>query len=528
MTPSGFDPDRVAVIGTGIQGTAIVDRLVAAGWVPTVHDRVDAQTLRCIDLGATAVSSPAEAIAAADLVLLVLPAGDTPLHVLSESQTLQALQPRHLVLQLGSCSVPATHRMAALVRGRGARFAECVLAGPIATVLDASCELLFGGEAEDEARARPVVSCFGKLRPVGGVGSGSAFNFAALTQVYATLQGFYLACGQIERSGLDIEQYLDFVRNGVAGHPGTVMADFLWPAHLRKRAYPLIGPVQVRNDCSLEETRLMAQRARELHLHPALIDALASTQAAAAERDAGADWSSVYDELVRPRPLLGGREEPADEEASAAAEAAARRLREGGFMAASQVGRATALQGPVAVGEAGATGATGQSEQPKDEATHRVHSLFRLRRLRVRDGMNARVARITEDATIGDVAELLAVTQASDIAVVDRDRRFIGVVSEGDVIRALIPDFDEVLLARGSLADAGALFLETAQRVRGEPITRLIIRNPLTLGPEDDLLRAAVIMVEKMIRRLPVVEEGRFLGTLSRGDLCWVLTGANT
>lgn len=146
----------------------------------------------------------------------------------------------------------------------------------------------------------------------------------------------------------------------------------------------------------------------------------------------------------------------------------------------------------------------------------------------MRDGMNARVARITEDATIGDVAELLAVTQASDIAVVDRDRRFIGVVSEGDVIRALIPDFDEVLLARGSLADAGALFLETAQRVRGEPITRLIIRNPLTLGPEDDLLRAAVIMVEKMIRRLPVVEEGRFLGTLSRGDLCWVLTGANT
>lgn len=491
MTPSGFDPDRVAVIGTGIQGTAIVDRLVAAGWVPTVHDRVDAQTLRCIDLGATAVSSPAEAIAAADLVLLVLPAGDTPLHVLSESQTLQALQPRHLVLQLGSCSVPATHRMAALVRGRGARFAECVLAGPIATVLDASCELLFGGEAEDEARARPVVSCFGKLRPVGGVGSGSAFNFAALTQVYATLQGFYLACGQIERSGLDIEQYLDFVRNGVAGHPGTVMADFLWPAHLRKRAYPLIGPVQVRNDCSLEETRLMAQRARELNLHPALIDALASTQAAAAERDAGADWSSVYDELVRPRPLLGGREEPSDE-ASAAAEAAARRLREGGLglMATSHVGRATTL--------------------------------------RVRDGMNARVARVPEDATIGDVAELLAVTQASDIAVVDRDRRFIGVVSEGDVIRALIPDFDEVLLARGSLADAGALFLETAQRVRGEPITRLIIRNPLTLGPEDDLLRAAVIMVEKMIRRLPVVEEGRFLGTLSRGDLCWVLTGANT
>lgn len=486
--------DRVAVIGTGIQGTAIVDRLVAAGIVPTVHDRVDAQTLRCASLGAAVVASVADAIAAADVVLLVLPAGEAPLHVLAAPDVLRALRPGHLVLQMGTAAVEAAYRMSALVRGAGARFAECVLGGPIATLLDGTCELLFGGDAEDEARARPIVSRFGKVRPIGAVGSASAFNLAALAQFYATLQGFYIACGMIERSGLDIPQYLGFVRDGIAGHPGQLMADFLWPAHLEKRAYPVVGPVQVRNDCGLEETRLLAQRVRALHLHTGLIDAVATTHAAAAARDMGADWTSVYDELVRPRPLLGGTAEDAgdDEDAAAyaTAEAAAHRLRDAGL------GFVSAQQTAAVAG------------------------------LRVRDGMNARVARVAEDATLGDVAEMMAVTQASDIAVVDADRRFIGVVSEGDVIRALLPDFDEVVHARGSIVDAGALFVETARRARSQPITRLIIRNPLTLAPGDDLLRAAIVMVEKMIRRLPVVEEGIFLGTLSRGDLCWVLTCA--
>lgn len=484
--------ERVAVIGTGIQGTAIVERLASAGVEVSVHDRVEAQTLRCQALGARVCGSIAAAIEASDVVMLVLPAGDAPLHALAAPETLRALRERHLVLQLGSTAVEAAHRMAALVTSTGAAFAECVLAGPIAALLDASCELLFGGDAGAMARSAPLVSRFGRLRHTGGVGSASAFNLAALAQVYATLHGFYLACGLVDRSGLDASQYLDFVKNGVAGHPGQLLCDFVFPAHIDRRAYPLIGPVQVRNDCSLEETKLLARRVRELHLHPGLIDALASTHAAAAERDAGADWTSVYDELVKPRPAVGGRADEAREDAAEAYEAAheaAKKLRDAGLSSL-------------------ASGGEGEG------------------RLRVRDGMNPRVSRVTEDATLGDVAELMAVTQASDIAVVDRARRFIGVVSEGDVIRALLPDFDEVVHARGSIDDAGELFLHTASKARSQPITRLIIRNPLTLRPDDDLLRAAIIMVEKMIRRLPVVEDGRFLGTLSRGDLCWALTSA--
>lgn len=48
-----------------------------------------------------------------------------------------------------------------------------------------------------------------------------------------------------------------------------------------------------------------------------------------------------------------------------------------------------------------------------------------------------------------------------------------------------------------------------------------MITDPLTVSPKDHVALAAVIMIERQIRRLPVVDENRRLvGTVSRSDLC--------
>lgn len=50
-----------------------------------------------------------------------------------------------------------------------------------------------------------------------------------------------------------------------------------------------------------------------------------------------------------------------------------------------------------------------------------------------------------------------------------------------------------------------------------------MIRDPIVLSPDDDLLRVADIMVTRQIRRLPVVDGQRAVGSISRADLCRVL-----
>ena len=139
----------------------------------------------------------------------------------------------------------------------------------------------------------------------------------------------------------------------------------------------------------------------------------------------------------------------------------------------------------------------------------------------VADVMNRRSAAILPNSTMQRAAELLVLTQASDLCVVDEDNRFIGIVSEGDLIRAAMPDFDEVIAYGASNEETVQILIDTGRSIAGETVERLVIKSALTLAPNDSLMKAAAVMLKKMIRRLPVIEDGRLVGTLSRADLVW-------
>jgi len=139
----------------------------------------------------------------------------------------------------------------------------------------------------------------------------------------------------------------------------------------------------------------------------------------------------------------------------------------------------------------------------------------------VRDVMNPKAARIGFSSTLQQAAELLVLSQASDLVVVDEEGLFVGVVSEGDLIRAMMPDMQEVVSSGGTLRDAFRVFLGAGRDLAQQPIKSLVISNPITVSPDDELLKVATAMIDNVIRRLPVVQEGRFVGSISRADICW-------
>ena len=47
-----------------------------------------------------------------------------------------------------------------------------------------------------------------------------------------------------------------------------------------------------------------------------------------------------------------------------------------------------------------------------------------------------------------------------------------------------------------------------------------MITDPITMKPTDEAASAASVMAEKQIRRLPVVDERKLVGTVSRADIC--------
>jgi CBS domain-containing protein len=81
-------------------------------------------------------------------------------------------------------------------------------------------------------------------------------------------------------------------------------------------------------------------------------------------------------------------------------------------------------------------------------------------------------------------------------------------VAEGDDLLGLVTDRD--LVIRG-LAGGG----DPARAAIGD----LASTVTATIGPDDSLDKAAQIMRERAVRRLPVLEDGRPVGIVSIGDL---------
>jgi CBS domain-containing protein len=145
--------------------------------------------------------------------------------------------------------------------------------------------------------------------------------------------------------------------------------------------------------------------------------------------------------------------------------------------------------------------------------------------VKIGEVMNGKPAVIDSSATFADAARRVAETQASDLMVVDAKGVFVGVVSEGDLIRATLPNYDELMRDGTSLGGAWKVFLEKGKEVASRGIASIVIKAPLTFQPADELLKAASAMVNKQIRVLPVVDGGMLVGTISRGDLCKAVLG---
>ena len=147
-------------------------------------------------------------------------------------------------------------------------------------------------------------------------------------------------------------------------------------------------------------------------------------------------------------------------------------------------------------------------------------------RSRIEDVMTVRTARIRHDSNIHHAAEIVALSGVSDLMVLDGDDNFIGVLSEGDILRTALPDIDAILDEGGTLDDAFQIFLEKGKDLAELPIAPLIIREPIVLDPENHVAQAATILVEKQIRSLPVVEDSKLVGTVSRADVWRAVVGA--
>lgn len=121
--------------------------------------------------------------------------------------------------------------------------------------------------------------------------------------------------------------------------------------------------------------------------------------------------------------------------------------------------------------------------------------------------MSRRVVMVFEGVPMAEVRALVATYDYNSVPVVTREGLLVGLVSKGDLLRAVRASFG-------------------APEVWEQPVSRWMARRVVTLRPKDSLEAAITLMVEAGVRSLPVVDEdGRVVGMVSRTDLVRALEG---
>jgi len=137
----------------------------------------------------------------------------------------------------------------------------------------------------------------------------------------------------------------------------------------------------------------------------------------------------------------------------------------------------------------------------------------------VRDVMTRAVLDVRPDTPLKVVAQRLIEHRISGLPVVDEAGRVIGVVSEGDLLVKEQP-VDSIRhrpLARlfGESAETRQLLAKAEARTAGDAMTSPAI----TIEASRPVAAAATLMIQRKVNRLPVTEDGRLVGIVTRADV---------
>ena len=140
--------------------------------------------------------------------------------------------------------------------------------------------------------------------------------------------------------------------------------------------------------------------------------------------------------------------------------------------------------------------------------------------VRVRDLMTSPPITAEPTATVKDIAQILLERDIRCVPVVDIGDKLVGVVSEADLVcREGYPTPRHHYLA-GIIDDA---VVEHRQhwtaRAQGLTAGELMTTDVVTCAPEEPVAMVTRRMLRHEVRTLPVVDDGRVVGVLSRHDL---------
>ncbi|HET7279849.1 MAG TPA: NAD(P)-dependent oxidoreductase [Dermatophilaceae bacterium] len=281
---------RVAVVGTGRMGAAMVGRLAGAGHAVSVYNRTRDKAEAVASQHHAAVAPTArEAVRDVDVVVVSL-ADDAAVRsaYLGPHGLVAGLASGQVVAETSTVDPETVRELAGAVAARGAQLIDTPVSGSVSTVEAGGLLVMAGGDVQALDRARPVLEAFAtRIVHLGDLGAGATMKLVVNAMVHALNAALSEALVLAERAGIDREAAYDVIASSAVAAP--------FVAYKRESfLHPEQAPVAFALDLVAKDLALADALARRLGAPMPLLAANREVVRAAVEAGLGsADLSAL-------------------------------------------------------------------------------------------------------------------------------------------------------------------------------------------------------------------------------------------
>jgi len=212
---------RIAFVGLGAMGSAMVQRLLAAGHPVTGYNRTRAKAEALAPKGLVVAESARAAAEGADVVLSMVTDSDALTDV--------ALRPDGILAGLGRGTVwaemstvsPAVTRMLGeRVAAKGATLLDAPVSGSTVTIAQGQLSFIVGGDTAALERIRPYLLAIGPtITHVGALGLAVTMKIAINLSIGVQMLAFSESVLLAEKSGIPREKAVEALLKSVTASP---------------------------------------------------------------------------------------------------------------------------------------------------------------------------------------------------------------------------------------------------------------------------------------------------------------------
>ena len=210
----------VAFVGLGIMGAPMARNLLAAGHEVIGVNRSRPAVDRLVQAGGRAGGSLAEAVAAAEVVITMLPdSPDVESVALGDGGIYATAKPGTLHVDCSTIRPDVAVRLGAEGSARGLAVVDAPVSGGETGAVEGTLSIMVGGAEADVERARPLLAAMGRtIVRVGPAGAGQTVKAANQLLVAGTIELVAEAIVFLEAHGVDTAAAVEVLSGGLAGN----------------------------------------------------------------------------------------------------------------------------------------------------------------------------------------------------------------------------------------------------------------------------------------------------------------------